>query len=424
MTDDTDPTIQRGLILLSQRRYAEAETYFRQSLAQNPRNARALLCLAQCQANQPGKARTALATMDDAISVEPEWSDLHAGRSQILVRLNRRGDAVASATKAVQLDPFSVYAHSVRAAALFHDQQYAEAEAAARFALSLDPDDDFAANIFADAMRIQGKKEENADQIRGMLSRDPENPHTHASAGWAALQGSDREKAQEHFLEALRMDPDNESARSGLIETYKARSPFYRGYLKYCFWIQRFSHGRQVVILFGIVAAVMLIKGLLLAAHAYWLYIAVGLAYLVLVLWSHLASSVGNFLILLDPVARRALRPGEKRQGLFVGVAVATGVPLAIVGALTPHDAVLVLGVGFIGSAIPFAATFTNPSSIGAGIFGSIGALVLAGGCIAAAGIAWPGLVPPLFLGPIIKWTGLLAVASTWLTGIRSLREE
>jgi tetratricopeptide (TPR) repeat protein len=424
MTDDPDPNVQRGLLLMAQRRFSDAEAYFRQSLARNPRNAVALQHLAQCQLRQPDSAKVALATIDDAIGVEPEWSDLHATRSQVLIGLNRRDDAVTAAIKAVELDPFNVYAHSVRAAALFHAERYADAENAARFALSLDPDDDFAANILAGAMRIQGKKEENADQIRGMLSRDPENPHTHASAGWSALQNDDREKAQEHFVEALRMDPDNESARSGLLETYKARSPFYRGYLKYCFWSQRFTHNNRIGILVGIVVGIMLAKRLLLAANAYWLYLVLGFTYVLLVLWSHLASGVGNFFILLDRVARRSLRPAEKRDGLFVGGAVGVGIALTVAGVFMSSEPATIIGVGFIASAIPFACTFTNPSKLGARLFGAIAVFILVGSWVSAAGFAWPGSVPKEILSPLVMLTVFLAVASTWLAGVRSLREE
>jgi len=326
--------------------------------------------------------------------------------------------------KAVELDPFNVYAHSVRAAALFHAECYADAENAARFALSLDPDDDFVANILAGATRVQGKKEENADEIRGMLSRDPENPHTHASAAWSALQNGDREKAQEHFLEALGMHPDHESARSALLETYKPRSPFYRGYLRYCSWIQNFTHGNRIAILVGIAVAIMFGKSLLLAADAYWLYLALGFGYLLLVLWSHLASSVGNFLILLDRVARRSLRAPEKRHGLFVGGAVGVPIALTVAGVLMPSEPVTIVGVGFIASAIPFACTFTNPSRLGARLFGAIAMFILVGSWVSAAGFAWPGSVPEEVHGLLVKATLIWAVASPWLAGVRSLREE
>lgn len=424
MTADADPSLQRGAILMSQRRFAEAESFFRQSLAGDPRNARALHLLAQAQFHQPGGAAAALATIDDAIRVEPEWADLHASRSQTLVRMNRREEAVSAAVKAAELDPFSVYAHSARAAALLHDGRHSEAENAARLAVSLDPDDDFAANILAESMRIQGRMQENAGQIRAMLERDAANPFTHASAGWAALQNGERDKAQEHFLEALRLDPGNESARAGLLETYKARSPVYRGYLNYCFWIQRFSHGRQVAILVGMFIAVILARKMLLAVNAYWLYLVLGIAYILLVLWSHLASAVGNFLVLVDRVARRSLRTMEKVEGACVGFALLAGLPLTIAGVVISSSLAVILGAGLVCSAIPLARTFTNESRIGSRLFGSIAALILGGSWIAAASAVWPDAVPPKTGNTVFTVTVLLAAASTWLAGMRSLREE
>jgi tetratricopeptide (TPR) repeat protein len=424
MTDDADPILQRGAILLTQRRFAEAESFFMQSLAANPRNAQALHLLAQARLHRPDGAATALSAIQDAIGVEPEWSDLHATRSQILVRLNRREDAVSAGEKAVALAPFSVYAHSARAAALLHAERFADAEGAARLALSIDPDDDFAANILAETLRIQGKTQENADQVRAMLSRDPENPCTHASAGWSALQKGDRAKAEEHFLEALRLDPGNETARAGLLDVYKARSPLYRGYLNYCFWIQRFSHGRQVGLLIGMLLAVILARRMLLAANAYWLYLAVGLVYILFVLWSHLASAVGNFLVLVDRIARRSLRPMEKMEGACVGTALIIGLPLAIVGVAALSELAVIVGAGLVCSAIPLARTFTNPSKIGSRLFGGLATLILAGSLFAAAGELWPEHIPPSASGAVFTGAVLLTAASTWLAGMRSLREE
>jgi Tfp pilus assembly protein PilF len=365
-----------------------------------------------------------MAAIGDAIGIEPEWSDLHATRSHILVRMNRREEAVSAAGQAVGLAPFSVYAHSAMAAALLHAEKYADAENAARLALSLDPDDDFAANILAEALRIQGKSQENAGQIRAMLSRDPENPHTHASAGWAALQDGDRAKAQEHFLEALRLDPENEAARAGLLEAYKARSPLYRGHLSYCFWIQRFSHGRQVGLLIGMLLAVILARRMLLAANAYWLYLAVGIVYILFVLWSHLASAVGNFLVLVDRIARRSLRTMEKVEGACVGTALIAGLPLAIFGVAAVSEFAVIVGAGLVCSAIPLARTFTNPSKIGSRLFGSLAFLILAGSMFAAAGELWPDRIPPRASSAVFTGAVLLAATSTWLAGMRSLREE
>ena len=61
------------------------------------------------------------------------------------------------------------------------------------------------------------------------LGRNPENAHTNANQGWSLLHGGQPGKALEHFREALRLDPDLEFARAGMVEALKADPlGFYR----------------------------------------------------------------------------------------------------------------------------------------------------------------------------------------------------
>ena len=124
-------------------------------------------------------------------------------------------------------------------------RRHADAETAAREALALDPDSSGAANLLSHALRIQGKSGENEGRIEAMLARDPESDDNHCAAGWQALQSGKREQAQTHFMEALRLNPENDLAREGMLEAFKARSPLYRSYLKWAFWMASQSQARQ-----------------------------------------------------------------------------------------------------------------------------------------------------------------------------------
>ena len=116
----------------------------------------------------------------------------------------------------------------------------------------LDADNSASANQLAQALRLQNKHAENASHLAGMLSRDPEDPYTHANAGWAALQRGERRAAEVHFREALRLSPGFESAREGLLTSFRARSPLYRAYLRYCFAMQRLGAGSRWAVIIGL----------------------------------------------------------------------------------------------------------------------------------------------------------------------------
>ena len=246
---------QRGRILLEQRRYPEAEKYFRDALANDPNDPEALYFLAICQTNQD-RNKEALETIDRALSVAPDMADFHALRAFVLIDLRRINESLRASEEALRLEPDSDFALTARAAAFLSRNEWATAEAAARKALDINPENSVAANQLAHALRFQNRLEESAEQTSYMLSQDPESGENHSTAGWLALQRGDSRKAEEHFLEALRLDAGNESARLGLKEAFKSRSAIYRWYLNYCFFMQRFTAGKQWLVILGLLFAV------------------------------------------------------------------------------------------------------------------------------------------------------------------------
>ena len=381
----------RGVQLSSLRRYAEAEAVFGQLLSDDPENSDVLLHLAIAQLHQDGKEKQSLKTIQMALASDPEDSKLHGFHSNILLTLDKYKDALSAAEKAISLDPDSAFAFRMKASALMALGRHAEAEATARQSLELDPDDSGAATILSHALRIQGKAAENEDQIASMLARDPEDDDNHTAAGWQALQKGNRQAAEQHFLEALRLNPENELAREGLLESFKARSPFYRSYLKWTFWMASQSQARQWAIVIGFL---LLSKGFRMMKGTEYATIGkIGMGiYWLFVLWVHVASGVGNFFVLLDRKARHALKKREKHEAIFVGGGVVGGLALLAIalGAywLAPIGLAIVWAISvFLGStlivaAFPFAHTFTNDSSIGKWIMGTCGTFVLFSGAM------------------------------------------
>src|SRR6185295_5916341 len=69
--------------------------------------------------------------------------------------------------------------------------------------------------------------------------------------GWALLHAGDAKRALEHFREALRLDPELEFARAGVVEALKARNPIYRVMLLYFLWMARLSGRTRWGIILG-----------------------------------------------------------------------------------------------------------------------------------------------------------------------------
>ena len=418
--------LSRGRLLRHQNRFEEAEACLRQAIGVEPDDVAAYAELAQCLADQDGRRRDALEVIDQAIRLEPADSFLHTQRSLILSRLDRNKEALEAADMAIGLDPDSSSHFSVKAQALTGLQRYKEAEETCRKALALDADDGHASNLLAHLLRVQGKSTESNLAAEKLLSDDPEDPYAHFNAGWAALQRNDHRTAESHFREALRLDAGFEPAREGLLESFKARSLFYRLYLKWCFWMQQFTSKAQWGIIIGFLLLYHFGRRLLSAIHP-MAGLAILVLYLGFVLWIWLAPGLGNLLVLFDRSARHALRNSEKWHGVVAGGGLLVGLILLAASAAVAFLPGYVIGGALVCGAVPATLTFGNGSPQGRWLFGSILALIYLIGFGVGIHESIRFSSADGFTSGSQQLVGLgiiAAVACTWLGNVGALREE
>jgi Tfp pilus assembly protein PilF len=402
--------VERGIILLRQRRYEEAKAYFAKAAGQAPDDANVLTLLAQCEYHTDGQEARALETIERALALDPLDPHVHVVKAWILIALKRPRQALAAGAEAVRLDPGSDNAWAAQALAHLQLENWAEAEQAARQALEIDPENADAANALGEALRIQGRRAETAAHVAARLAKDPLDARSHASAGWAALQAGDRDRAEQHFVEALRLEPNQAWARQGLVEAFKARSPLYRAHLSYAFTMQRLNEKYRWAFLIGLVVGVRFLR-LVLGPIG----ILIAILYFLFVFWTFLASAVANCLLLLDRRAQLALDRGQRWEGATVGYALFGGLLILIIAVLIRSGPTSAFGFALVGASLPLSRTFTNESKVGRVLFGSIAALTVLVGILYAL---FPGSVPP----SVGMATLLMVVASTWLSNVPALR--
>lgn len=417
--------LNHGLLLQDQGRLDEAEAIFYSVLAREPENDFVYSRLALCQLNQTGKKQKALESIGEAIRLRSDAAFYHAVKSLILSDLHKGKDALESADLAISLDPEDAFPLAAKAAAYSELDRWAEVEEWSMKALQVDSDHAMAANLLTHALRLQGKVDQNAAAVEQLLAASPEDSFAHVNAGWSALQQGDSRQAETHFREALRLEPESGAARDGLLESFRARSWFYRIYLSYCFFMQRFTGGKQWGIIIGIYIAYQLMHRWLEKVNPVIAAVFV-LLWLALILWVWLAPGIGNFLVLMDRSARLALKPGEKWQGLAVGGGLVLGVFCIATGFGLSKDPLLLGGIGLIASTVPASLTFANDSRKGRTLFGAITAAVYAMTLFVVIKV----LLGPVEseLDPVTKALGgfvlIAALLCTWLGNVRSLRRE
>ncbi|MCB1228014.1 MAG: tetratricopeptide repeat protein [Verrucomicrobiales bacterium] len=419
---DVAGAMRRGMLCLEQRRYPEAADFFKLALAQDPNSADAYMHLALCWMREPGKEKDAVDAARRAVALEPEHGGLHAILALTLTNMARDGEkavfqqALTAAQTAISLAPDLPLAHGVEAQVLLRLQKFPEAEAAARRALELDPEDTDATEMLSSALLLQGKTAENSGLVDYHLQRHADDDGAHSAAGWQALMQGRHQEANQHFAEALRLNPMSQNARMGLVESYRARSRIFRAQLHFTRFMSRFTEGKQTMILLG---GFILYRTLYatLKTSSPGLASILALCWLTLVLWSFLARGLSGFFLLFDRWARLSLTRREFWEGLVVGGMVFVAL-FGIVWTLLQRDADgIYVSLSVLIAATTSASAFRNDHYWGRYLYGA--AAVLSGVGTLYGFLAFVTGWPLPGAGLALGFGSLIAVVFTWVASFR-----
>ncbi|MGJ8640440.1 MAG: tetratricopeptide repeat protein [Opitutaceae bacterium] len=411
---------QRGCLLRSQHRIDDAINAFKQVLQENPNHAPSLSMLALCWTEKEGHSQDAVEAAKRAVAVEPE--DAFA-RTVLAIAIENEAkpgqksklkEALSVAHEAIEMDPDLDVAHALAGSLQLRLEKRAEAEQSARKALSINPENTMAGEVLSAALLLQRKSEDNDNLIDAQLRRDPNDDSTHSNAGWQALMSGDHVKANTHFTEALRLNPMNERARMGLIESFRARSAPYRLQLKFANFMNQFTAGKQTMIMIGAFIFYKVAYGSVSTVSPILGNVVLGL-WLIFALWSHLARGLSTFYIVIDKFARRALRPMERWEGISVGGCLLLSIVSITSGLFINPDNAGDLALIFLFAGVANAAAFTNDHHIGKYVYFGIAGICTLASVYCGLSLFLPNSLPSV---PQVYSIGLLlGVAITWLRG-------
>lgn len=408
-------SLEKAMSLMAVHRHEDAVAELHRLLAREPEFSPAHYQLALAYSAMPDAGEKALEAIDRAIALDADDADYLATKALILCDLDRAKEGLKVAEEALSLDPGSFQWYA-KASALMGLRKWRDALTACECAQELDPDYDAALNLRTLLVRVTGNLEAAESGSLEQLSRRPEDPVALSNAGWTYLERGERAKAEELFREALRIDPNDEYARDGLLQAFKSRSLFYRVYLKWVFLLQRMEGKSQWLLIIGLYLGYRVGRAALDQIHPVLGGVVV-LAYLLLVFGTFLAPGIGNGLLLKDRLARLALTAREKWDGLLVAGLFFGGMALAALGFALALDFLIFLGCGMLVGAIPSSLVARNLSKTGQLLFSGVVALALLG-----AIHSWMGYQQG---GELISDLGLMAVVSaalsTWLSSVDSL---
>jgi tetratricopeptide (TPR) repeat protein len=330
--------IERAVLLLQRSRYDLAEEELRQSLAANPEDphAHALLAYSLAEQNKLPEAEDAAR---QAVRLAPDDPYGHYIMGWIKVQRNDLQCARRAVEKAICLNPENSDYHGLQASIYLRAQRWQEALGAANEGLRHDATHQECLNHRAMALVKLNRREDAHQTISQALQENPEDDQTHANLGWTYLHEGQYQKALEHFSEALRLDPNSDYARHGLVEALKARYFLYRWLLRYFLWMSTLPPGVRGGLIVG---AYFIADSLGEGARQNpalkpWIAPIVG-SYIVFVVLTWVADPMFNLLLQCNRYGRYALSKKQRWSSSVFGLLLLAATVAALGGVVTGFE--------------------------------------------------------------------------------------
>jgi tetratricopeptide (TPR) repeat protein len=334
------------------------------------------------------------------VHLGPDFPFAHYALAKVYYDRHRYPDALAAIGEAIRLDSTDADQFSLLAAIHLDQKHWRDALSAAEQGLQFDPEHVGCTNLRAIALVKLGRKAEAGATIGAALSKNPDNSLTHANQGWTLLEQGQPKPALEHFREALRLDPENDWARRGIVEALKARNIIYAVMLKYFLFMSRLSGRAQWAILLGGYFGNRLLAGFAKSNPelAPWL-LPLRILYIAFALMTWIADPLFNLLLRLNRFGRLALSREQVVASNWIG----TCLLLALTG---------LAACGWTGFRME------NPWLVFTLVFGFL-VIPLAGTFKCASG--WPRKAMAVYTGAMALF-GILALLCLFLGGIAGIK--
>jgi hypothetical protein len=263
------------------------------------------------------------------------------------------------------------------------------------------------------------RHEEARQTIGQALQRNPENEQTHANLGWTYLHKGQHQKALEHFSEALRLDPNYDYARHGLVEALKARYFLYRWLLQFFLWMSRLSPGVRGGLIVGAYVLVRVLQGASRQHPEVAPFILPIVSfYGIFVLLTWIIDPLFNLALQCNKYGRHALSSRQRWNSSIFGVLLLATIVSAICGVVTGLLIffLLALNVGLL--IVPATRVLEDNRKINRGALAFFAGMALFGTAAVASLLA--GFKEAAFAFSTVNFFG--ACAFTWFGAFQGLQ--
>jgi tetratricopeptide (TPR) repeat protein len=204
-----------GLTWRQSARYANAETLWQETVADNPGCPTAYYNLGVVLVHQ-GRMDEAIAQFQQALQLKPDDAKAHNNLGSALLQKGALDEAIAHYRTALQSWPAYAEAHDNLGSALLQKGAVAEAIAECREALRIQPHFTAAQNNLGLALVQNGRVDEAIALYQSALQADPDYADAHNNLGTALVQKGSMAEALTHFQRALQINPADPKTQNNL----------------------------------------------------------------------------------------------------------------------------------------------------------------------------------------------------------------
>lgn len=321
--------LTRGSLLYQSNQYAEAIRLLQQALTIDPQNETVNGLLSLCF-SETDELQRATEHAQAAIAASPDSAFGHYVLAYALMCRKRYAEADKAIDSALGLESANCSHFALKSQIRFSLSDWAGALAAAEKGLAIDAQDETCANLRGMALRQMRRGTDAEETIRETLARDPQNALSHANLGWTLLEKGSTKDALSHFQEALRLDPNFEFAREGLIHALRSKYLVYRLVFAYFTWISKFGKYGWFIIIGGFIGFRILVSLSRTFPAIAPIILPLCIAYVLLALSTWLLVPLTNLLVMLSGYGRNALSRESKIIALAVGGCLVCGTAIVI----------------------------------------------------------------------------------------------
>lgn len=341
-------------------RNKEAEEMILLALTSAPDNADLFCLLARSRLDQQ-KPKAAEEAAQQAMGLAPEDPEARILLTLALLQRNRLRMASKVIAEAIELDPEEAFCYALKARILAEQGNDMAALNAAEFGLSLDPEEEVCQFYRSLILSKMGRHREADEANLEVLGEDPDETHNHSARGWILLQAGDAEGAETHFLQALRIDAENEDAKEGLAHALKAKNLFVGWLMRLSLQLGRLN---TTVLIGGILVAIGITRLLEKSDNVFVSVLGLGISTIIVLiggLWI-IHAPLGSLALWLSRTGRLAQSALEKKALMFALLPLCGGLVLYVLWALNGSRAAPLGGCCWLCAAACLFASISEPS--------------------------------------------------------------